>query len=300
MSSFAAIDLSRLAAPDVVEPLSFEAILATMKEDFATRAPEAAAVLDLESEPLVKLLESAAYSALHVRARVNDAARAVMLAYAQGADLDNLAALFGVKRQVVSEGEPDATPPVPPTSEHDKSLRRRVQLALEGISTAGSRGGYVFHGLSADPDVKDISVTSPEPGQVEVAVLSAVGDGAPGQALLSAVTAALNDEDVRPLTDRVTVRPARIIPYQVAALLTLDDGPEGQVVQAAAEVAVSAYVAARHRLGHNIARSGLYAALHRPGVKNVVLTHPGADIICRSHEAARCEQAIVDVRGRDA
>ncbi|PJN94872.1 baseplate assembly protein, partial [Amaricoccus sp. HAR-UPW-R2A-40] len=101
MSGFGAIDLSRLPPPDVVERLDFETILGAMKADLIARAPDLAPALALESEPAVKILEVAAYRELLLRARINDAARAVMIATATGADLDHLAALFGVARFVL-------------------------------------------------------------------------------------------------------------------------------------------------------------------------------------------------------
>ena len=88
------IDLSLLPAPAVVETLDYEAILSALKADLIARAPELAPALQLESEPLVKLLEVAAWRETVLRARINDAARAVMLPWATGADLDNLAARY--------------------------------------------------------------------------------------------------------------------------------------------------------------------------------------------------------------
>lgn len=72
-----------------------------------------------------------------------------MLPYALGADLDNLAAFFGVERQLVDPGNPRAWPPEPPVWEEDDRFRRRIQLALEGYSTAGPAGAYLFHAFSA-------------------------------------------------------------------------------------------------------------------------------------------------------
>ncbi len=297
---FTAIDLSRLPAPQVVETLDYERLLQAIKDDFARRAPAQAAVLDLESEPLVKLLESAAYTVLHLRQRVNDAAHGVMLAYATGADLDNLAALFGVARQVVDAGNPDARPPLPPTYETDERLRQRVQLSLEGHSTAGPVGSYVFWGLSADPKVKDIDVQSPAPGRVQVTVLSQAADGTPARALLDRVTLALNHEEVRPLTDRVSVQGAEIIHYEIVATLTLATGPDAEVVRTAASQAVTAYVAEHHALGQAITLSGLYAALHQPGVQNVMLESPAADIAVQSQQAAWCTAISITVGDSDA
>ena len=98
-------DLATLPAPQIIEPLDFEQILADLKADILDRAPELAEVLALESDPIVKLLEACAYRELLYRARVNDAARAHLLAFATGGDLDHLAAQYGVTRQ---DGEADA------------------------------------------------------------------------------------------------------------------------------------------------------------------------------------------------
>ncbi|HCF3256181.1 TPA: baseplate assembly protein, partial [Pseudomonas aeruginosa] len=97
MKTFAAIDLSQLPAPSVVEPLDYEQIFIERKAYAVSLWPadqqaEVAATLELESEPLTKLLQENAYRETIWRQRVNEAALANMLASAQGADLDQLAA----------------------------------------------------------------------------------------------------------------------------------------------------------------------------------------------------------------
>jgi phage-related baseplate assembly protein len=47
-----------------------------------------------------------------------------------------------------------------------------------------------------------------------VTVLSRDGDGTASQELLATVDTALNDEDVRPVGDRVTVQSAKISRYR--------------------------------------------------------------------------------------
>jgi phage-related baseplate assembly protein len=296
MSGYSAIDLSLLPVPDVVETLDYEVILAAMKADLAARAPEVAAVLALESEPLVKLLEVCAYREVLIRARVNDAAQAVTLARATGTDLDNLAALFGVARLVINPGDPLAVPPVAPTLESDADLRRRAQLALEGFSTAGPEGAYVFHALSADGDVLDVSATSPSPGDVLVTVLSRTGSGTAPAPLLATVQAALNADDVRPLCDNVVVQSAAIVSYAITATLYFYPGPDSAVVMAAAQAAATAYAAAQHRIGRDVTISGLHAALHQPGVQRVVLTSPSAALTIGSAQASWCT-AITLING---
>lgn len=299
MSAFTAINLSKLPAPDVVEKLSFEAILAELKADLIARVPDLAEALDLESETALKLLEVVAYRETIVRQRVNDAARADMLAFSTGADLDNLGALFGVSRAVVQEADDNTIPPVLAILEDDKRLRTRIQLSLEGHTTAGPIGAYTFHGLSADPDVKDIGIASSTPGQVDVTVLSRLGDGTPSAELIATVAATLNSDDVRPLTDLVVAQPATITAYTVDASLTLFAGPDSALVVAAAQAAVQTYVEDHHRLGHDITISGLHAALHQAGVQNVALTLPAADLVIAPDTAAYCIGVAIAFGGRD-
>jgi phage-related baseplate assembly protein len=165
------------------------------------------------------------------------------------------------------------------------------------MSTAGPAESYRFHALSAHGDVEDASVISPTPGQVVVTVLSNDGDGTPSAELLAAVDRHLNAENIRPLTDQVTVQAATIVPYAVEAELTLYPGPAPSPVLAAAQIALEAYVAATRRLGFDVTRSGLFAALHQPGVQNVELVWPEADIPIDATHAAHCTDTLITLAG---
>lgn len=297
MSGFTAIDLSQLSPPDIVEALDFEALLAQMVADLQARDPEFTAIL--ESDPAVKVLEVAAFRELLIRQRVNEAARAVMLATSAGADLDQVAARFNVARLVVDPGDPTAVPPIAPTLEDDERLRARAQLALEGLTNAGTVGSYTFHALSAGAAVKDVDVACVTPGQVDVTVLSTVGDGTPDAALLTTVSDALNADGVRPLCDTINVAAPVILPFTITATLTFYSGPDTEVVRQTAEDAVTAFTEEHHRLGHDITRSGLLAALHQPGVHNVTLTSPAADIVIPPNQAAFCTAKTITAGGID-
>ncbi len=213
----AAIDLSRLPAPTVVEAIDYETVLAALKADLVARWPDYTA--DLESDPAIKLLEVAAYREVLLRQRVNDAARAVLVATAIGSDLDHLGALLNVARLEVEAAAPNATPPRVAVVEGDERFRQRIVLALEGYPTAGSRQAYRFHTLSASSMVKDVSVASPAPGLVRVTILSTLGDGSADAGLIATVRSAVSADKVRQLTDSVSVVSATVIPYAVAAEL---------------------------------------------------------------------------------
>lgn len=297
MNGFTSVDLSRVPAPDIVERLDYEAVLADLIAELRSRWPAFDALV--ESEPAIKLAEVAAYLALNLRQRVNDAARAVMLPTATGADLDNLAALFDVARLVIDPGNAAAVPPRDAVFEDDASLRRRVQLALEAATAAGTKGRYLFYALGADPLVADAAVTSPSPGEVLISVLSRdEADWAPTPALIDAVNAVVQDEDVRALCDLVSVEAATIADYSITATLTFLPGASSEIAEATARANVDALIAER-RMGRDVTRSALFAALHVEGVQNVNLVSPAADIVIGETGAARCAAVDLTAGGVD-
>ena len=183
--------------------------------------------------------------------------------------------------------------------ESDTDYRLRIQQAFEGLSTAGSTGAYQFHGRSADGRVADISVISPEPACVTISVLSRENNGVASEELLTIVRNALNDEDVRPVADRVTVQSAKIMDYKITASLYLYPGPEREPVLSAAKAKLQAYITAQHRLGRDIRKSAIYAALHVEGVQRVELAEPVADIVLDETQASWCSEYSVTVGGND-
>lgn len=293
-SGTTAVNLSRLPFPDVVEPLSAEAIIAEAKqllidlitEDDPVAGAAIAAVLQLESEPLVKLIEIFAYRELVLRARVNDAARGCMIAYAIGADLDNLGALVGTQRLELTPADPVLN--IEAVMESDTAFRRRILLAPEAYSVAGPEGAYISHALAASPDVLDASATSPTPGQVVVTVLSRQNNGTPTADLLDLVAASVGAETHRPLTDQVSVAAAAVQTYAVVATLKTFSGPDASVVLGEARARLDAYVEASFRLGRDITRSQIITALSPEGVQDVTLTSPAANLVISRLQAARC------------
>lgn len=278
--SYTQVNLAGLPAPSVIEELSFETIVQQMKDAVIAVMPAMAPVLQIEGEPATKVIEVCAAFVLITRARVNDAARGVMLAFATGTTLDHIGALFGVQRFTYSE----ATDNDPAVYETDDDFRARIQLATEGFSTAGPRGAYLFHTISAHPDVLDASIAGPNdgagvaPGTVVVSVVSREGGGIPTAEVLDAVRAALNDRAVRPISDTVIVQAATPRPYVVTAVLHLDPEAPAQLIMDTARESLATYFDERRAAGGYISLSGIYAALTQSGVRRVELISPTADV----------------------
>lgn len=291
MSAATPIDLSQLPFPGVVETVDFETIYARRKARLLSLVPveqqaDYAATLELDSEPMTMLLQENAYLEIILRQRVNDAARANMLAFALDGDLDNLVALLGVERLVITPADPDND--IAEVKEGNTDLRKRAQLAPLGFSVAGPAEAYKSHAMGADGAVLDVAVKSPSNGQVLVTVLSRDGDGTAPQALLDKVAVALNAETVRPLTDYVIVQTASIVTYAIRATLFVLPGPDRSLVTVEALRRAQAYADECRQIGREVALSGIMAALHITGVERVQLASPLADIPTSNVQASYC------------
>ncbi|MCG9105633.1 baseplate J/gp47 family protein [Laribacter hongkongensis] len=319
------IDLSKLPPPDLLDTLDYEAIYQAKLERFKALCPAWSAAL--ESDPVVKLLELSAYDELLMRARINDVALSRLLAFAAGADLDHAVALLGVSRLVLDPGDADALPPRPPVYEPDDRLRMRGQMALEGMSVAGPVGAYVFHALSASALVSDVSVDAPRfarvdvspavaaqlpagamvlvcthaaglpdsiPGDVAVTVLASSDEADVYAGLLPTVSAHLSSDTIRPLTDHPHVVAGRAVAFEVRATLHCETGPDPEIAVEAARKSLADLLSASRKLGAEVPRSALFAALHVPGVRRVELLSPPDDVRCSLMEYPLCSRVQVE------
>lgn len=286
-----AIDLSQLPFPDVVETIDSATLYTARKAKLVSLFPpeqqaEIAAAVELDSEPLAIQLQENTYREMEVRQRVNDAARAVYLATATRADLDNVAARVNVARRVITPADEENG--IAAVMESDTELRRRALLAPLGYSVAGPEGAYQFYALGADPAVLDARASSPAPAEVLVTILSRNGDGTAPAALLEKVSQVLSADTVRPLTDKVTVQSAAIVTYRIEAKLFMFSGPDPGVAFAQARSNLDAYVAACTGIKRLVAVSGIDAALHVAGVERVLVVEPATDVMTNEGQAPHC------------
>lgn len=295
------IDLSQLPSPTIIEALDFETILSEVKAVMVAAFPAdqqsaVAAALGLESEPLNIIAQAMAYRELLLRQRINEGAAACMLSHATGDDLDNIAANLDTERLTITA----ATDTADAVTESDEALRLRAQAAFEGMSVAGPSAAYEYFARSASGKVADARATSPSPAEVVVAVLSTEGDGTASPELLAAVADAVNDEEVRPLGDRVTVQSAEIVEYEIDATLYLYPGPESEPIINAALASLQTFLKnADKKIGRDVPRSAISASLHVQGVQRVVLNSPAGDLQIDNTQAARNTRYTVDNGGTD-
>jgi phage-related baseplate assembly protein len=279
------IDFARLPPPAVIEELDFEVMLARYKADVLAKKPDLARALDLEQSPTNIILEAEAYGEMLVRARVNAAARAVMLAFSTGTDLDNLAALLNVERGTLPDGV---------TREGDESLRRRTQLAPEAFTTAGSEGAYIFQALSADLSIRDVSAERIDRfGGVRITIMNSGSDPAPTKQQILNVVNRLNQKNIKPLTDVVSVGPVKVITTDIVANVTFYPGPDAALIMTEIGKALTKVRDRISLLGRDLTRSAIISALNQEGVQSVELISPAENIVVGKDQCAIIKSASV-------
>lgn len=280
----AEFDLSSYPPPEAVEELDFEALFAAFKADMTARMPEAAALLELESEPITKLGQTHSFVTMLVLARVNDAIRANLLAYATGTDLDHLAAFYDVVRLM---------------GELDEPFRRRVILAIQGRSTGGTAPRYRSVALGASVRVADAVVyrvgTDPT---VRVAVYATDNGGVADAGLLADVTAALNDPAVRMVNDTILVQSAVFEVVNVTANVWLLPEASNTILTVLPDTLRGGW-AGETGLGFDLTRSWLTARLMVSGVQRVEIVTPAVDVIAPPERAINLGTITLNNMGRD-
>ena len=127
--------------------------------------------------------------------------------------VDLIPYISSVANTTVSTGGDDGEPY---TEEGDARFRERIHLAPATLSTAGPESGYRYWALSADPDIIDVAIDSPEANIINIYPLMRGGE-LPDSATLAKVLAACSAADRRPMTDKVSA----IAPTQVSYDITL-------------------------------------------------------------------------------
>ncbi|WP_353280012.1 baseplate J/gp47 family protein [Wolbachia endosymbiont (group B) of Silvanus unidentatus] len=262
--------------PNIIEPLNFEEIFSRMKEELVRRDESFTALV--ESDPAMKVLEVAAWRELLLRQRINEAVKSNLLKFATGEDLDNLAEFYGVERQ---------------KEEEDERFRKRIKAKIKGWSTGGSKEYYRYHALSADKRVKDALVESKVPGSVEISILSTELSTVP-EDLLEIVKKQVTRDDIRVLTDTITVIGCNITEIDIHSRISVNSQALPEIIEIAKKQFIEKFELAK-RLGWSVTRSWIIANLFVDGVENVELIEPKEDVVVLGNECAALRNLKIEL-----
>ena len=300
------VDFSQLPEPNLIQELDYESIFNERKEKFialypATEQNQWRTILNRESDPVVKVLQENAYLELLYRNKCNADARSLLLAYAEGSDLDHLALTeYGLIRLIVTPADNSVVPPSPAIYESDERLRERCLLSFDGMNTAGSANAYRYFALSADGRVDGVKVRSDEANPYLLDIVITQVDSLNGEAsaeLITAVQKALDPDHVRPVCDRPTVKASSATNYQIEAQLYVGKNAEDALLLEAANIRLDKYIKNAQKNGESIYRSAIFAALHVDGIQRVVITSPVNDLVMDSYHHPFCIAKTIAIGG---
>ena len=170
-----------------------------------------------------------------------------------------------------------------------------MRKSLGSYSTAGSINSYIYHAMSASTAVSDVDVASPEPGVVDVRVLLEDGKQ-PTETVLEQIRQRLNADDVRPLTDFVTVSSPEEDLFEVDLTFYTDKNSpvSSSIIDREVRKAVEEYLKwQQEKMGRDINPSNLIQRVMNAGmfsgvnpvVKRVEVRKPAFQTVKTAHVA---------------
>lgn len=160
--------------------------------------------------------------------------------------------------------------------ESDKNLAERVFLAPGAYSTAGPEDGYLYHAKEFSGAIGDVVATSDQAaGTVNIAFIMADGS-TPGQEMITGLQEYLRDNNIRPMTDIVTVSAPEEVGYTIdmAYYINRSDSARAVSIQEAVQTAVADFAQWQRTIGRDINPSKLAAMVMGAGAKRVEIIAP--------------------------
>lgn len=158
----------------------------------------------------------------------------------------------------------------------DEEFYELLRLSMDAYSCAGARGGYIYFAKQVSTEIADVIAASPTPGVVRLYVLMKDGTFA-GEEIKAKVLAACSADDVRPLTDFVSVDDPENVDYRIRFTWYApeDSAVSAEALEAAVREKVEKYITWQcAKLGRDINPSRLISMLMETGIKRVDLMEP--------------------------
>ena len=173
--------------------------------------------------------------------------------------------------------------------ETDESLAERVFLAPSSYSVAGSEDAYIYWVKTYNTDIGSVKVVSPEPCKVTIYPL--MNDGSiPESSVLEGLAEFLEDGQIRPLSDRVTVTAPTAVAFtiQFTYYINRSDRSAAATIQTEVQNAVDDYIRWQtQEIGKDINPSELIKRVMAAGAKRVTVTAPVFTAVA-DNQVAQC------------
>lgn len=160
--------------------------------------------------------------------------------------------------------------------ETDDSLAERIFLAPSGYSVAGPDDAYVYWAKTYSQMIGDVKVTSPNPVEVEIRFIMVDGS-LPTRTTVEGLEEYLQDENIRPLTDKVTVLAPETVSFDISLTYYINrsDQSKAGTIQGEVTQAIADYIEWQTRtIGRDINPSELTKRIMAAGAKRVEISSP--------------------------
>lgn len=205
--------------------------------------------------------------------------------------VDDIPFLLSVSNTSISSGGVN--------QEDDESLRTRIQLKPTAFSTAGPVAAYKYHVLTAHQDIIDVHIYTPEESPGVVKVIPLLKNGViPERSILEIVEKRLQDDSVRPFTDKVEVFAPTSTPYNINLKWWLSKENDVSIVTQNINNAVLEYRAwQKEKLGRDINPNKLIQLLIGAGAKRVEIIEPTFTKLDKTKIAQETSSITVSYQG---
>ena len=160
--------------------------------------------------------------------------------------------------------------------ESDTAYYNRMRESEESYTTAGPRGSYIYHAKAVSSQISDVSAESPQDGVADIRIMLYGGE-LPSEELIKEVQAYLSADDIRPMTDKVTVAAPTTVDFDIELTYYIPKDKEASTkeIKRAVDLAVESYeLWQTSKMGRDINPSYFYAILMDSGIKRADIKKP--------------------------
>lgn len=178
--------------------------------------------------------------------------------------------------------------------EDDDSMKERVYIAPSSYSVAGPEDAYRYWVKTFNSGISDVLVQSDNP--VDVIVEFIMSDGElPTTGLIQGLQLYLQNKQIRPLTDKVTVKAPDTVDYKldVRYYINTSDLKRADTIKANVTASVEQYIVwQRSKIGRDINPSQLIQMMVSAGAKRVEVKLPVFQVVGAANVAKLVSQTV--------
>lgn len=178
--------------------------------------------------------------------------------------------------------------------EDDDTLKDRIYIAPSKYSVAGPEDSYRYWARTYNANITDALIFSDNPVDVTIEFIMKDGE-LPSESMVRGLQTYLANEQIRPLTDKVTVKAPDTVDYKINVkyFVNKSDLKKVDTIKAAVEKAVNDYVIwQRSKIGRDINPSQLIQMIVAAGAKRAEVTLPVFQVIGKANVAKLSNKVV--------